>query len=180
MFLNIITPCSRPENLHVISETINIPKENYRWIVVFDMDELPKKELIPLNCEPHLYREKGSVVGHAQRNYALNIIDDGYIYFNDDDTSIHPELWETIKNCNSNFISFIQLNKNGTTRLVGKVIDVRKIDSHNFIISRNTVGVSKFFIDKYDADGYFAKECYNKSLTKTHFNKPLSIYNLLR
>ena len=37
-----------------------------------------------------------------------------------------------------------------------------------------------FFIDKYDADGYFAKECYNKSLTKTHFNKPLSIYNLLR
>ena len=144
------------------------------------MDELPKKELLPLNCEPHLYREKGSVVGHAQRNYALNIIDDGYIYFNDDDTSIHPELWETIKNCNSDFISFIQLNKNGTTRLVGKVIDVRKIDSHNFIISRNTVGVSKFFIDKYDADGYFAKECYNKSLTKTHFNKPLSIYNLLR
>lgn len=29
MFLNIITPCTRPENLHKISESINIPKENY-------------------------------------------------------------------------------------------------------------------------------------------------------
>jgi hypothetical protein len=27
MFLNIITPCSRPENLDVISKTINIPKD---------------------------------------------------------------------------------------------------------------------------------------------------------
>ena len=144
------------------------------------MDELPNKDLIPLNCEPHLYREKGSVVGHAQRNYALSIINEGYIYFNDDDTSIHPDLWETIKDCESDFISFIQLEKNGGTRLLGKVIEVGFIDSHNFMVSRNVVGDSKFFIDKYDADGYFAKECYNKSLTKTHFNKPLSIYNLLR
>lgn len=180
MFLNIITPCSRPENLHIISETINIPKENYRWIVVFDMDELPKKELIPLNCEPHLYREKGSVVGHAQRNYALSIINDGYIYFNDDDTSVHPELWETIKNCDSDFISFIQLNKNGTIRLLGKVIQVNHIDSHNFIVSKNIVGNTKFIIDRYDADGYFAKECYEKSINKIYIDKVLSIYNSLR
>ena len=104
MFLNIITPCSRPENLLKISESINVPKENYRWIVVFDMDKLPSKELIPENCEVHLYRENGSVVGHAQRNYALSIINDGHIYFNDDDTLLHSELWENIKDFNFDFI----------------------------------------------------------------------------
>jgi len=41
MFLNIITPSCRPENLHKISKSINIPRENYRWIVVFDLEEIP-------------------------------------------------------------------------------------------------------------------------------------------
>jgi len=180
MFLNIVTPCSRPENLHIINQSINIPKDNYRWIVVFDLDELPNKELIPTNCETYLYRENGSVVGHAQRNYALDIIDDGYVYFNDDDTTIHPNLWKTIKNFNSDFISFIQLNKNGQMRLIGNEVRVGGIDSHNFIVSRNVVGSSRFFINRYDADGYFAQECYLKSISKTHFNIPLSIYNNLR
>ena len=97
MILNIITPCSRPENLHLISKSINIPKENYRWIVVFDFDELPDKELIPNNCEVYLHRDSDSTAGHAQRNYAIDLIEDGYVYSNDDDTLLHPELWENIK-----------------------------------------------------------------------------------
>lgn len=180
MFLNIITPCSRPENLQKISKTINIPRENYRWVVVCDMDKLPNKELIPENCEVHLYKENGSVVGHAQRNYALSIINDGYIYFNDDDTLLHPELWENIKDIETDFISFIQLNKDGLIRLLGNLIQVSHIDSHNFIVSKNIIGDTKFIISKYDADGYFAKECYEKSSSKTYINKALSIYNSLR
>ena len=44
MFLNIITPCSRPENLRIISESINIQKENYRWIFVYDGLNLENKD----------------------------------------------------------------------------------------------------------------------------------------
>jgi len=180
MFLNIITPCSRPENLHIISQSINIPSENYRWIVVFDMDESPNKELIPNNCESYLHKNQNSVVGNSQRNYAISLIKKGYIYFNDDDTVIHPELWENIKNIDTDFISFSQLNKDGTIRLVGNSIKVGHIDSHNFIVSKDIVGDIKFKIDKYDADGYFASDCYSSSKTKTFINKPLSIYNFLR
>ena len=50
MFLNIITPCSRPHLLHRIAESINIPKENYRWIVVFDAETIP--DSIPV-CEAY-------------------------------------------------------------------------------------------------------------------------------
>ena len=90
MFLNIITPCSRPHNLQKIYESINIPKENYRWIIVFDAKDIPDN--IP-NCEPYAIKVENSIVGNGQRNYALNLIKTGWIYFNDDDTTIHPKLW---------------------------------------------------------------------------------------
>jgi hypothetical protein len=180
MFLNIITPCSRPENLLKISESINIPEENYRWIVVCDSDSLPNEELIPKNCEIYHYKDLESISGNSQRNHALNMIDNGFIYFNDDDTLIHPELWVYIKDLENDFISFIQLNKNGNLRLLGNFINIGYIDSHNFIVNRKIVGESRFIINKYDADGYFAVECFNKSKNSFYINKPLSIYNLLR
>ena len=97
MFLNIITPCCRPENLHTISKSINIPQTNYRWLVVFDMDNFPSNELIPDNCEIYLHRDVNSVAGHSQRNSVLNIISSGHVYMNDDDTIIHSSLWDEIK-----------------------------------------------------------------------------------
>jgi len=180
MYLNIITPCSRPENLHIISKSINIPKENYRWIVVFDSLTLPDKNIIPNNCEYYLHKDPNSISGNGQRNFALDLVKMGYIYFNDDDTTIHPDLWENIKNVDTDFISFSQLEKNGLLRLMGDLIKVGHIDSHNFIVNKKIVDNTHFLIGKYDADGYFAEECFNKSLTKTFINKSLSIYNLLR
>lgn len=180
MFINIVTPCSRPENLHKISQSINIPKENYRWIVVFDRDELPDSKLIPDNCEVYLHRDSKSIVGHAQRNFALDIIHDGYVYFNDDDTILHKDLWENIKYVDDDFISFQQLNKDGSLRLNGDKVDLNHIDSHNFIFKKSVVNGITFRIDYYGADGIFAKSCYDNSKTKKYINKPLSVYNLLR
>lgn len=178
MIINIITPCSRPENLHEISKSINIPKENYRWIVVFDLDELPNNKLIPDNCEVYLHRNEKSIVGHSQRNFALDLIKEGYVYMNDDDTVIHPKLWENIKDLTEDFISFYQENKFGIVRLLGDV-GIGKIDSHNFVVSNDIIGNTRFIINKYDADGYFAVECFNKSKTKINVHKILSTYNLL-
>jgi hypothetical protein len=180
MFLNIVTPCSRPENLMKISKSINIPKENYRWIVVFDGTSLPLKNLIPVECETYLHTNKESVVGHSQRNFALNLITEGYVYFNDDDTIIHENLWENIKDLDNDFISFSQEHKNGQLRLLGNIIKVYSIDSHNFIIDRSLIGESKFDIKKYNADGYFAEECFKKSKNYKFINKILSTYNSLR
>jgi hypothetical protein len=185
MFLNIITPCSRPENLSTISTSINIPKENYRWIVVFDGEVLPKKELIPYNCEIYLHTNKESTVGHSQRNYALDMIVDGYVYFNDDDTIIHNQLWNNIKNLNNDFISFMQENKDGGIRLIGNNINVNHIDSHNFIVSRDLIENDTWIPNLYEADGYFAEKMFTKTInnptfTSTFIPKILSTYNSLR
>jgi len=180
MYLNIVTPCSRPYNLNKISNSISnsIPKENYRWIIVFDSDEVP--DAFPDNCEVYATRNSQSTVGHAQRNYALELINSGHIYFNDDDTVIHPDLWESIKYIDADFISFSQNNKDGSMRIKGDYIGISGIDSHNFIVSYDIAKNFKWVIDKYEADGIFAKECYDISNSKVFIDKVLSVYNLLR
>lgn len=180
MFLNIITPCSRPENLHIISKSINIPKENYRWIIVYDGLIIPDSNLIPENCEIYTHVNDESQVGHSQRNFALNLINNGHVYFNDDDTIIHPNLWDNIQDLDDDFISFGQEDKNGKLRLKGNVIKLYNIDSHNFIVKRSTIGDTSFIVNDYNADGYFAEECYSKANTKIFIDKILSTYNLLR
>lgn len=180
MFLNIITPCSRPENLQTISESINIPKENYRWIVVFDSDKIPTEYNLPKNAEYYNVKVNESVVGHGQRNFALDLIKEGYVYFNDDDTIIHRELWQNIKDTDADFISFKQGEKYGDLRLEGAEIEIGKIDSHNFIVENNIIKETRFIIYQYAADGFFAKECYNKSKNHFYIPKILSIYNSLR
>jgi hypothetical protein len=179
MFINIITPCSRPTNLHLISKSINIPRENYRWIVVCDSESLPDKELIPNNCEIYTHKNTQSISGNSQRNFALDMVREGYVYFNDDDTLIHQELWENVKDLNNDFITFQQITKHGYLRLIGEV-KYQRIDSHNFLLSYNVVGKTRWVLNKYEADGLFAIECYKKSKNPLVINKPLSVYNQLR
>ena len=181
MYLNIITPCSRPENLHKIAESINIPKDNYRWIVVCDLDELPNAELIPKNCEIYTHRNKESVAGHSQRNFALDMITQGYIYMQDDDTLMHPELWQNIKELTEDFIHFKQSFPDGNLRLnIGRV-ETGHIDSHNFIVNFNVFGDLRWEAGNYCADGAFAEKCMAKNkFTFIAINKVLSIYNSLR
>ena len=176
MYLNIITPCSRPQNLKLISESINIPKENYRWIVVFDGLEIKE---IPNNCEAYSIKDNNSIYGNAQRNYALDLITDGYVYFNDDDTTIHPELWDEIKDKENDFISFKQSNKDGSLRLEGNEIIPNFIDSHNFIASSKCIN-TRWVLNRYDADAFFAMECYKNAKESLYIPKILSVYNFLK
>jgi hypothetical protein len=178
MFLNIITPCSRPNNLQVISESINIPKENYRWIVVFDSLEIPAN--VPNNCEAYCLKDNNSIYGNAQRNFGIDLVSKGHVYFNDDDTIIQPTLWEEIKDKDfADFISFKQSNKDNTLRLEGIEIAINYIDSHNFITSLESIN-NRWVLDRYDADAVFAIESYKNAKETLYIPKVLSVYNSLK
>jgi hypothetical protein len=179
MFINIITPCSRPQNLWKISKSINIPKDCYRWIVVFDGNECEPRH-IPHNCEYYFHTNPTSVVGNDQRNFAIDKVSEGYLYFNDDDTELHPELWNTVNNMDYDFIHFSQIDINGNLRLRGNEVGLYRIDSHNFMVSLEVVGNTRWVVDRYDADGHFATTVYKNSKSPYFVNKVLSIYNSLR
>jgi glycosyltransferase involved in cell wall biosynthesis len=177
MFLNIITPCSRPENLIKIFNSINIPKDMYRWVVVFDKDELPTN--LPLTVEPHLHRNPESRNGNAQRNYGTELVTEGWILYLDDDTLLHPNLWTEIKDLDNDFIHFGQEEK-GYPRLSGRRVIVEYIDSGQFIINKKIVKEHKWPIKVYQADGIFAMLVSNETEDIKYIPKILSKYNELK
>lgn len=179
IYLNIITACSRQFNLKIIEQSINIPRSNYRWIVIFDSKIIPNIKYMPKNAEYYNAKHEKSIYGTYQKNYGLKLVKHGHVYINDDDTTIHKELWENIKDLENDFISFKQQYPDGSHRLDHKNIDITGIDSHNFIVS-NSLIQNKSFCNLYTHDGIFAKWCYSEAKNPIHIDKYLSIYNSLR
>jgi len=179
MFINIVTPCSRPENLKAIAESINITAENYRWIVVHDADEFPDIEM-PKEAEHHLYREQGSIAGHAQRNFANRLIADGYVLQIDDDTILHPNFWEAVKDCEEDIVSWAQTWANGEHRLAAGNYWVGGIDSGSYMVKRSVIGDLQWQVSRYDADGLFAQQVVARTKSQRRIERYLSYYNYLR
>jgi hypothetical protein len=186
MKINVVTPCTRPDNLKIIAESIKKSLFNYKWIIIFDGIKISQETLdsiaIPKEAEVvDRHIDTKSVLGHAQRNYALKYIEkNSWAYFNDDDTII-PENFQNVIDCYSNidFISFPQLYKNGSMRLIGNIIESGSTDMHNFIVKSELIQDTRFIIDKRDSDGVFAKNMYQKAKTHLYTKEIVSIYNFI-
>lgn len=130
------------------------------------------------------HKTKNGVSGNEQRNEALKFLQDVsgkeyYILFLDDDTILHPDLWNNIKEEDSDFISFMQNDKQGNLRLKGDVVMLNYVDSGNFITALNVIGDLLWDIKRRDADGIFAHECFRRANSRKYIPKVLSIYNAL-
>lgn len=185
-FINIVTPSCRPENLFALAESINIPKRMYRWIVVIDGEKPEVLPKFPANAEVYYHKNTSSKSGNSQRNYALSLIMSGngnqfeeYIYFLDDDTVMHPDLYESVKDLNNDFIHFNQVQPDGSFRIGGQV-KLNKVDSGNCLVKKSLVGTSRWRLDLYNADGVFLESVFRKATTPIYLDKALSIYNALR
>ena len=176
--MTIITPCIRPENLARMSKTI---PANCRWIVVFDLKQLPSVEL-PKNAEYH--RLLNHAFGYPQSNYALELVKDGYVYFLDDDTLMHPDLYEAVSGLDNDFIHFNQIRpekkKGDPKRILGSKVQGGWIDKGGFVVKRELIGEIRFRTDIYGGDGYFAEDCYAKAQNPIFINKILAYFNILK
>lgn len=195
MFINIITPTKDGENLELISKSINIPDQNYRWIIIFDSENQLDFPKIP-NAEFYYIKNSKSISGNAQRNFGLSKVISGFILFLDDDTLLHPLFWESAKDLSDNldFISFDQswnthddtdyskkniINKNKVIRTKGDDPKIDHIDSGNYIVNFRIAEQLEWQLETYNADGLFCVECFNLSKERFYIPKILSIYNLL-
>lgn len=186
-FINIITPCSRPQNLHKIAESINIPWRMFRWIVVMDSNTTVNPELIPPRAEVYYHKDKNSKSGNAQRNYAIDLVlrsqpapaFDNFVYFLDDDTLLHPQFYNAVNGLKNDFIHFNQQNPDGSHR-IGGTVKVNQIDSGNALISRNIIGNIRWRSDLYNADGFFLQAVFQKALNPVYLPQFLSTYNALQ
>jgi hypothetical protein len=186
-FINIITPCSRLNNLAKIAESINIPWRMFRWIVVIDAHKQPSDLVnIPKSAEAYWFKDKSSS-GNGQRNFALDLITKSppdkkyknFVYFLDDDTLMHPDLYKTINGLKNDFIHFDQQNTDGSHR-IGGTVKVNHIDSGNAIMDLSLIGDTRWRLDLYQADGIFMERVFAKAKNPLYLKQYLSTYNALR
>lgn len=179
--LTIITPSYRIDNLLEIKKSINF---NYieEWIIVYDGSKIIDNPKLFENQEnnkikEYVYKGEG-ISGNPQRNYALSKITNHntLLYYLDDDNIIHQNIYRLLNIIDNNKIyTFNQCN-----RIKGDNINIGMIDTAMIITPYNLCKNVKWILDKYDADGYYIKECYdeNKNI-HTYVDNDLCYYNKL-
>ena len=157
--LTIITPCSRDDNIPAVFKSINFDKIT-KWIIVYDTstkteynklyENHPKIMEVECNIKPL------SGKGQPQRNYGMSLVDDGYIYFLDDDNIIHPEFWSIVDLLdNEHFFTFDQIRNESGEILSGNNLQVCFIDTAMFIVHKKHIGDIKWLEDRFASDGFF-------------------------
>jgi hypothetical protein len=175
--LHIVTPCSRPENLDIISQSI--PAE-CKWIIIHENDiKLPERNnTLLLKCD------RTGPWGHAGRNFFLdnyNLNDEDWIYFLDDDNIIHPHFanaFQQLLTTDYSIIHWGQLNQNNEIRLIPD-IGIDKIDTACYMVKWKHNKHIRYNDEKYNADGFYAIDCSQNGQILT-LNNYLCYYNYLR
>jgi hypothetical protein len=189
--ITIITPCYRINNLPQLKESIDFDYVD-EWLIVYDgrkITENPK--LFENDQSREKIREfvfKGTdegISGNPQRNFALKQItkEETYIYYLDDDNIIHPDLYKLLDIIEDNkMYTFNQKRPVDVYPYVdllkGNEIDLFKIDTAMFLIDYRLCKNITWILDKYNADGYYIKECYEKNKdSHIYVDNDLSYYN---
>ena len=154
--LTIITPCHRQNNIPKLFNSINFEKIN-KWIIIYDTSNDRKYNKLYDNNPIIMEIEcNGGISGNPQRNYAINLVNNGYIYFLDDDNIIYPNFWSIIDILdNESFYTFDQLRNKSGEILQSNNIAVNHIDTAMFIVHKKHIGNIEWMCDKYEADGFF-------------------------
>ena len=177
--LTIITPSYRVNNLLEIKKSLNFEYID-EWIIVYDGSKIVDNPNLFENQEnnkikEYVYEGEG-ISGNPQRNYALTKITnpDTLLYYLDDDNIIHPNIYSLLKIIDNNkFYTFNQFN-----RIKGNNINVNRIDTAMVVIPYKICKNERWLLDRYNADGYYITECYNKN-KKVHVfvDNDLCYYN---
>jgi hypothetical protein len=154
--LTIITPCYRQKNIAALYDSIQFDKIT-KWIIVYDTSNDRKYDKLYENHPKIIELEcSGGISGNPQRNYALNIVEDGYVYFLDDDNIIHHNFWSIVDGLDGErFYTFDQLRKKNGEMIHGNNIAFEKIDTAMYIVHRKHIGTIRWRLDIYQADFYF-------------------------
>jgi glycosyltransferase involved in cell wall biosynthesis len=138
---------------------------------------------INLQCE-----ETGHF-GNPARNAALEYLadnnipsDDDWIYVLDDDNILHPDWYENVKGhlADNQMIHWGQcwFNHSNRTPPAEKPI-AGKVDTAQYMV-RWSVAKHIRFQNIYEADGFFAEDCFNAAGSSLPIHKDLGYYNFLR
>jgi len=184
--VTIVTPCTRPENLMKLKESIRFECID-KWYIVYDTRKVPNPtylfdhpQIVEMICD-----EEG-VVGHQIRNAALDkLCLSGVLYYLDDDNIIHPGFWEVMNDFQKSgrgICVFDLIYPSTSVILPGSTQPkVDKVDNGQYAFNVGVVKNLRFNTTKYNADGIFIEElCKRNENEVIYMNKVGAYYNFLR
>jgi hypothetical protein len=157
--LTIITPSYRQNLLPQIKESIRF-EQIKEWIIVYDPTKTYAKKTLfnhPQIRELHIpYKQPWSRLGNSQRDFALELVESGWIYFLDDDNIVHPSFWEIASTAElPYFYSFDMINLDHDSFVKGGNVTRGKIDTAMFLVNKEHIGDIKWSIVGDDVGGDF-------------------------
>lgn len=184
--LTIITPCSRPYNLPMLAASIEPGRKLFAitWRVVFDGARLKWHEVPGAVAEIATHAE--SQFGNHQRNYGLMATQEGWVYFLDDDTVMHPDFFTGLnaairQHPGARGFAFPQIKRKRIRGAAAETMKVRMVDMGQVCMQRGLIGATRFELGLYEADGVFIENVYESDPQGWVFlNTPVCTYNSLR
>lgn len=139
------------------------------WILVYDTAKQHDLESFFADKPKikEIYFQGPGVSGNAQRNRGLQQVNDGLVYFLDDDNIVHPHFWELATNSwLGHVVTFDQLRDPSLLDMViptrevfkGDQVVLGHIDTAMFVIDRALIGEHRFEPELFEADGIFITE----------------------
>ena len=196
--LNIITRCSRIQNLNSVKKSIfTTDKFSITWYVMFDttilkdIDSKILNEIQESGGKSYFINSIPGDTGHQMINKAISEIQDGFVYVLDDDNIIHEDFYESLYESITNnpekegFVFHQRVDGKDFTGLEIRTVNsdsvkVTKIDMAQFVATRSIIGDIRIVPMKYIGDGIFIEEVYNLNPEKFIFiDKVLCYYNYL-
>lgn len=172
--LYIMTPCSRSENLSLVSGTI---PEHAKWVIV--LDAKAKRTQYPANSNV-IETDLTGHSGNPLRNLFLDsyeFTDDDWVYILDDDNIFHPELSVVMEDLMLTDVGIITWAQEGRLPATDSPRE-GNIDTACYMFRPSRSGGLRFHME-YGADGVFAHEL-SKRTTLKMIDQELCYYNYLR
>jgi len=186
--LNIVTRCSRIENLLDVQKSFKGYKGEYNWTVIIDtgsVKDIATNLLKELNCNL-CYTKSDNDLLYPFMSKVIKELPDGYVYILDDDNIIHPDFFpffDSIKDTNSGYVFNQFVNYKDFSNLEVRLalpenMKVGGVDAAQFLFPKSFFTVD--FEPDYCADGIFIEEIYPQFKDEIIFiDKTLCYYNYL-
>jgi hypothetical protein len=176
--LNIITPVSRIYNLPIIYHSIfdNITdKISIKWYIIVDSSVVNEKDILiyesyfknnihnNISIEYTTLNDSSSRYGNSQRNYALSKINSDWVYFLDDDTTIHKNFFNTISESMDSSLYDIVLFSQKRNASEFPFVDILTPNLSNIIqygIGTVDTGQIVYNYSVLKGDGYYPTDLY--------------------
>lgn len=184
--VTLVTPCSRPEYLQLVKKYMRFDLIKM-WFIIYDTS---KDKKYPRQFLDHpqiieLESSKACPGGNPPRNKGIELIEDGFVYFLDDDNIMHPKFWEILPFFEEDSIyTWNQVTKEKKSgqicKRTGNRIRCGRIDLAQYIVPRKLMGDIRFIEGARASDGYFICDLHKKHREVfKHIDKEYCFYNFI-